>query len=117
MSSSSDAAVMSAAEYSEQVSQWLQQAYRAQMLAAGFPTYLAYQASLQRASQNRANTPQPPPAAVVHSGPPPMRLEFKIPPLWKRFAAEFVDFWILLVVKLAVTFVAVDTFELIDFDK
>lgn len=43
--------------------------------------------------------------------------EYRIPPLWKRFAAEFLDFLSLFVLKLVVTFIAVDTFELIDFEK
>ena len=41
---------------------------------------------------------------------------FKIPPVWKRCVAEFIDFMALFVIKLIVTFVAVDTFELIDLE-
>lgn len=37
--------------------------------------------------------------------------------MWKRFVAEFIDFLILFVVKLVVTFIAVDTFELIDMEQ
>lgn len=37
-------------------------------------------------------------------------VEYKIPPLWKRLMAEGIDFLLLLAIKLAVTFAAVDTF-------
>uniref|UniRef100_A0A6M2DBV3 Secreted protein n=1 Tax=Rhipicephalus microplus TaxID=6941 RepID=A0A6M2DBV3_RHIMP len=38
--------------------------------------------------------------------------EFKLPPLWKRFAAEVLDSFILLFVKLLVTYIAVDFFDI-----
>lgn len=44
-------------------------------------------------------------------------IEYQIPPIWKRFVAEFLDFLILFFVKLAVTFIAVDIFNIIDLDK
>ncbi|GLH13386.1 hypothetical protein R5R35_007427 [Gryllus longicercus] len=44
-------------------------------------------------------------------------VEYQIPPIWKRFVAEFLDFLILFFVKLAVTFIAVDVFNIIDLDK
>lgn len=37
--------------------------------------------------------------------------EYVIPPLYKRLAAEFIDFMLLFVFKLIVTFVAVDMLE------
>ncbi len=40
-----------------------------------------------------------------------------IPPLWKRFAAEFIDFLVLFVLKIIVTFIAVDWFNVIDIDR
>lgn len=43
--------------------------------------------------------------------------EFKIPPLWKRVVAEIIDFVILFVLKLVVTYAAVDWFSLIDVDR
>ena len=42
---------------------------------------------------------------------------FKIASVWKRCVAEFIDFLALFVLKLIVTFVAVDTFELIDLEE
>lgn len=44
-------------------------------------------------------------------------IEYRIPPLWKRFAAEFLDFLILLLLKLTVTFVVADSFHFIKLDK
>lgn len=35
----------------------------------------------------------------------------KIPPIWKRIVAEIVDFLILMIVKLLVTFAIVDNFD------
>ncbi|XP_041975595.1 protein FAM8A1 [Aricia agestis] len=43
--------------------------------------------------------------------------EYIIPPLYKRLVAEFIDFLLLFILKLVVTFVAVDVFEIIDLDK
>ncbi|KAG6447018.1 hypothetical protein O3G_MSEX004735 [Manduca sexta] len=54
------------------------------------------------------------PAEVIarHGG-----YEYIIPPLYKRLIAEFIDFILLFILKLIVTFIAVDMFELIDLDK
>ncbi|XP_046382698.1 protein FAM8A1 isoform X1 [Ischnura elegans] len=42
---------------------------------------------------------------------------YKIPPLWKRFVAEFLDFLLLFSAKLLITIVAVDFLDVIDLDK
>ncbi len=68
-----------------------------------------FQGNFNNLYRQQQELPAAPPAQ-------PQFREFRIPPLWKRFAAEFLDFLSLFVVKLAVTFVAVDTFELIDFE-
>lgn len=54
------------------------------------------------------------PAEVIarHGG-----YEYVIPPLHKRLFAEFIDFILLFILKLIVTFIAVDMFELIDLEK
>ena len=52
---------------------------------------------------------QQPPAIEWH--------EFSIPPLWKRIVAEIIDFFILFILKLVVTYIAVDWFSLIDVDR
>ncbi|XP_054156521.1 protein FAM8A1-like [Oppia nitens] len=42
---------------------------------------------------------------------------YSMPKLWKRIAAEVIDFCFLLILKLMVTYVAVDYLDLIDLDK
>ena len=44
---------MTAEEYSASVASWLEQAYHLQMLAVGFPSYVAYQAFLSTQQQNQ----------------------------------------------------------------
>ena len=44
---------MTAAEYSASVASWLEQAYHLQMLAVGFPSYVAYQAYLSTQQQQQ----------------------------------------------------------------
>ncbi|KAK8721886.1 hypothetical protein OTU49_012619, partial [Cherax quadricarinatus] len=45
-------------------------------------------------------------------------VEYTIPPLWKRLIAEVIDFLLLFAIKLAVTFAAVDAFDLLsDIEK
>jgi len=129
---------MTAAEYSESVRQWLVQAYQWQAITHSFPSYLAYQASLQQqntqgavtsstssasASQTApaASAAAPVPAATEQRNdqqPPAIEWhEFSIPPLWKRIVAEIIDFFILFILKLVVTYIAVDWFSLIDVDR
>lgn len=122
-----------AAAYSAQVAVWLNQAYHAQMIQIGFPSFLAYQASLGRLGPlggQAAPTPPPvqePPTPHLHLGrahlPRLTLLQagelsiFTIPPVWKRVAAETIDFFILIVLKVMITFIAVDFFELVDLDQ
>jgi len=129
---------LTAAEYSESVRQWLVQAYQWQAITHSFPSYLAYQASLQQqntqgavtsstssasASQtaSAASAAAPVPAATEQRNdqqPPAIEWhEFSIPPLWKRIVAEIIDFFILFILKLVVTYIAVDWFSLIDVDR
>ena len=42
---------------------------------------------------------------------------FIVPKVWKRVVAEVIDFFILLVMKIAVTYIAIDSFDLIDLSK
>jgi len=122
-----------AAAYSAQVAVWLNQAYHAQMIQIGFPSYLAYQASIGRFSPNGQTIPQSAqsnptvtPRAQNTNLPniPIVRATiiqgtdiFTIPPIWKRVAAEALDFLILFVLKVMITFIAVDFFELVDLDQ
>uniref|UniRef100_S4NMV0 Protein FAM8A1 n=2 Tax=Pararge aegeria TaxID=116150 RepID=S4NMV0_9NEOP len=43
--------------------------------------------------------------------------EYLIPPLYKRVMAELIDFILLFIIKLLVTFMAVDMFEVINLEK
>lgn len=122
---------------------WIQQARMYQNLSSCFPYYMMGFRGLNPAQTNvpllnnnyqfqgqqfpfqmpnlprnaPANQPQQEtltPAEVIarHGG-----YEYVIPPLYKRLAAEFIDFMLLFILKLIVTFIAVDMFELIDLDK
>ena len=42
---------------------------------------------------------------------------FVVPPIWKRVVAELLDFMILFILKVIITFVAVDAFDLIDLEN
>jgi len=44
---------MTAAEYSDSVREWLVQAYQWQAITYTFPTYLAYQASVQQQNNSQ----------------------------------------------------------------
>lgn len=37
--------------------------------------------------------------------------EYRIPPLWKRFAAEFIDSAMLFLLKFCITYIAIDVFD------
>lgn len=121
-------------EYFKALEKWLQEAYMWQSVTASFPYFLACSqymnqvsgASNTNVSQNQPgftfppttgtrpqNTGQtPPPAQAPANG-----IECKIPAIWKRLAAEFLDFLILFILRLAVTFMAIDFFEIIDLEK
>lgn len=42
----------------------------------------------------------------------PSTYEFVIPPLWKRMVAELMDFFILFLVKMALTFILLESFDI-----
>ncbi|XP_011053232.1 PREDICTED: protein FAM8A1 isoform X1 [Acromyrmex echinatior] len=42
--------------------------------------------------------------------------EYRIPPIWKRFAAEFIDSTMLFLLKFSITFIAIDVFDFIDIE-
>lgn len=122
---------------------WIQQAQMYQNISTCFPYYMMTFQGLQNNLTNTQflnnnyqfqgqqfpfqvpNAPQnvPParpqaepvePAEVIarHGG-----YEYVIPPLHKRLLAEFIDFMLLFILKLCVTFIAVDMFGLMDLDK
>lgn len=118
-----------AALYSAKVHEWLCQAYHAQMIQQGFTTYLAYQTSLGRMGtvptvpdtrttlSNGADGRPRVNITVTRNQAAPDLTEFTIPPIWKRALAETLDFLLLFLLKVLVTFVIVDFFELIDLDN
>ncbi|XP_012254647.2 protein FAM8A1 isoform X2 [Athalia rosae] len=61
----------------------------------------------QRRPQDPTGLAQPPGAEGF---------EYRVPPLWKRFFAEFIDFMVLFFLKLSITFIAVDFFDFIDIE-
>ncbi|XP_013183920.2 protein FAM8A1 [Amyelois transitella] len=119
---------------------WIQQAQMFQNLSTCFPYYMMTFQGLQNNATNvpllnnnyqfqgpfqipnpPRNVPDPQPQAEAitpaeviarHGG-----YEYIIPQLYKRLAAEFIDFMLLFILKLIVTFIAVDMFELIDLEK
>jgi len=119
-----------AAAYSAQVHEWLSRAYHAQMIQQGFSSFLAYQASLGRLPGETTRPPATEPAPAPQPEARPRvnitltrgnqaadLTEFTIPPIWKRVVAESLDFLLLFLLKVMVTFVVVDFFELIDLDS
>ncbi|XP_050519579.1 protein FAM8A1 [Diabrotica virgifera virgifera] len=69
----------------------------------GFTPNGNYQQPLFQAARQPAQNNQPPPI-----------YEFIIPPLWKRAAAELMDFLLLLLLKVALTFLLLESFDIID---
>ena len=72
------------------------------------------------ASQTASAAPAVPAATEQRNDQQPPAIEwheFSIPPLWKRIVAEIIDFFILFILKLVVTYIAVDWFSLIDVDR
>lgn len=128
-------------EYFKKLEKWLCEAYAWQSVAtmfpyyvmsgqitssasgvATFPTQVSTVATAQQAvagtneQQNdglRQRRPQEP------VGPPFQRpraegFEYRIPPIWKRLAAEFIDSTLLFLFKFSITFLAIDVFDFID---
>ncbi|CAH3951628.1 unnamed protein product [Pieris brassicae] len=122
---------------------WIQQAQMYQNLSSCFPYYMM---SLQGIQSNQTNVPLlnnnyqfqgqqfpfqvpiPPRATPDAQAPVPTLspteviqrhggYEYVIPPLYKRLLAEFIDFMLLFILKLIVTFIAVDMFDIIDLEK
>lgn len=126
-------------EYFADLRQWLQHAYFWQSVTYAFPYFMMCQQFGQMSIQQTSNTSTG--TSGVNSNPPfpfPFQIpgfpyqrpeqqrvnradvidgvECKIPSFWKRIVAEFIDFLILFVVKIAVTYVAVDFLHFVDVD-
>ncbi|XP_018564998.1 protein FAM8A1 [Anoplophora glabripennis] len=72
----------------------------------------------QRHTAANRNGVNPPYATTVSSqtNQRPSTYEFVIPPLWKRMVAELMDFFILFLVKMALTFILLESFDIIDME-
>ncbi|KAH0946318.1 hypothetical protein HN011_007747 [Eciton burchellii] len=129
--------------YFKKLEMWLQEAYAWQSVAAMFPYYVmsgyvanstpapasfqSNQASMtqsrERMSRNaeeqneaiRQRRPQEQPTGPFQL-PRAEGYEYRIPPIWKRFAAEFIDSAMLFLLKFSITFIAIDIFDFIDID-
>ncbi|XP_073991497.1 protein FAM8A1 [Rhodnius prolixus] len=119
-----------AEEYFKDLRAWMQQAYFWQSVTAAFPYYLMTQYAQQNSNQlfpipNQFEAPVsgnqtevlPEVPQVDRNTFPTNGIECRIPPFWKRIVAEFIDFLILFFLKLGVTYVAIDFFDIIDLDK
>ncbi|XP_078052489.1 protein FAM8A1 isoform X2 [Augochlora pura] len=127
-------------EYFRKLEKWLHEAYAWQSMAAMFPYYLMSGQILnsssdmiitssnaagtqrlilgtngqqndplrQRRAQDPMGSPFQPPGAEG--------FEYRIPRIWKRFAAEFIDFTMLFLLKFSIAFIAIDVFDFIDID-
>lgn len=127
-------------EYAAAVNLWLWQCYNLQCMAVTFP-YVMTQAALRPPVSSSNNTidfnrnftsayfpnqnlyvNQPRRSDTSFRGTSTANTEsqgteFIIPSLFKRIAAEVIDFCILLVLKVMITYMAVDFFDLVNLDK
>ncbi|RZF36913.1 hypothetical protein LSTR_LSTR004601 [Laodelphax striatellus] len=115
-------------KYFQSLEKWLQEAYMWQSVTASFPYFLWYNhcaanqispsliqnsagqfpyPNLQNLGNNNQNTQFQ--NTTIYEG-----IECKVPPLWKRLTAEFLDFIILFLIKLLVMFIAIDFVDMID---
>ncbi|XP_017876225.1 protein FAM8A1 [Ceratina calcarata] len=130
-------------EYFKKLEKWLHEAYAWQSMAAMFPYYfmcgqimnpsagvpsfssqvpnvanahrLIIDVNSQESDPLRQRRPQANVAAPFQL-PGAEGFEYRIPPIWKRFAAEFIDATMLFLLKFSITFVAIDVFDFIDID-
>ncbi|XP_076645048.1 protein FAM8A1 [Halictus rubicundus] len=127
-------------EYFKKLEKWLHEAYAWQSMATMFPYYLMSgqilnpQSDMLITSSNAAgaqrlilgangqqNDPLRQRRAQEPMGPlfqPPgvEGFEYRIPRIWKRFAAEFIDFTMLFLLKFSIAFIGIDVSDFIDID-
>ncbi|KAK2589126.1 hypothetical protein KPH14_001951 [Odynerus spinipes] len=129
-------------EYFKKLEKWLQEAYAWQSVAAMFPYYVMSNQMLnslsgaspfsppiptmtntQRvtvASPEQQNDPQRQRRLQETAAPfqpaAPEGFEYRIPPVWKRLVAEFIDSAMLFVLRLSISFIIVDVFDFIGLD-
>ncbi|CAK9806852.1 Protein FAM8A1 [Anthophora plagiata] len=130
-------------EYFQKLEKWLHEAYAWQSMAAMFPYYLMSSQMINSTSgvspfpsqvpnvtnthrlivgtNNQENDPLRQRRPQDHEGPPfqaPVAegYEYRIPPIWKRLAADFIDATMLFLLKFSITFIAINVFNFIDID-
>ncbi|CAG0915016.1 unnamed protein product [Notodromas monacha] len=121
--------VLSAAEYAEQVREWMSFYYvvnhqlRAQVTRTStYPEEPSRTTEAERPSTPNVTTDEQPARpgdfkTVSSSGYVwDQGVLFGIAPFWKRICAEFVDFIILLVIKFFITYIAIDHYDMIVMD-
>jgi hypothetical protein len=102
-------------EYVQHLNVWILQTQYWQWFVANYPLIMSQMASIQT-QQNTSINSQTNDNNNNNNNPEIGRV-YAVPRLWKRVAAEVIDFCFLLILKLMVTYVAVDYLELIDLDK
>jgi len=104
---------------------WLNQAYMWQQATSAFIYYLmCYQHASQGPSPQFPNPFPTPPSTSNTAAPETPRapdpgingVVCRVPSLWRRVGAELIDFMLLFFLKLGVTFVTVNFFNVIDLD-
>lgn len=124
-------------EYFKKLEKWLQEAYAWQSVAAMFPYYVMSNQMLnslsgaspfvptiptmtntQRinaASPEQQNDPQrqrrPQEMAAPFQPAEAEGFEYRIPPVWKRLVAEFIDSAMLFLLRISVSFIVIDVFN------
>ncbi|KAF0299277.1 Protein FAM8A1 [Amphibalanus amphitrite] len=117
----------SMAEYCTDLRLWMARVQQTRCMEAMFPIWLSQQlaaGSLPQQQQQQqpgvrfgfANQAAAPPPQEQQQQ-PQRGIEFRIPPLWKRLVAETVDFFILMIIKFLLAYIAIDQFGLIDLAK
>jgi len=111
-------------EYVQHLNVWILQTMQYNWFAHNYPLIMSSMASMQSTPSSTPNhfnflinnMNQTFVNNMATNGPQNGRV-FAIPRLWKRITAEVIDFCFLLILKLMVTYVAVDYLDLIDLDK
>lgn len=107
-------------EYIESLKQWLDNARQWEKVSKQFYSSISTNnlsspnSTLQftQLRNNNAESRPPPNGNLVFL---PGIYEFVIPPLWKRVVAEVLDFGILFIIKILLTFASVETFNFVTF--
>lgn len=103
-------------EYVNALTEWMAKAYQQQCINAAFPFMFATAMQHSQQQPTTTNANNSPPNNTTQTFPRRGK-EYILPSMWKRFMAEAIDFFLLFVIKLALTYIAVETFEVLDVDS